>query len=61
MKEINRTASIEITKRIRDRTTEYSFGNTIYVVNSFFSMNTKTTAKDIIERLAVREINKITA
>ncbi len=59
MKKINRTTNFEtITDRIPDRTKEYVIGNTVYIVNSFFSENTNTTVRDIIERLAVREINK---
>jgi len=62
MKKINQTTNIEtITERTPDRTKEYVIGNTVYIVNSFFSKNTNTTVKDVIERLAIREINKIIA
>lgn len=44
--------------RTPDKTKEYTIGNTIYIVNSFFAENGKTTVKDIVERLAVRELNK---
>ena len=44
--------------RVPDKTKEYIIGNTIYIVNSFFAENEKTTVKDIVERLAVRELNK---
>ena len=59
MKKRNQT-TIEQTsdERIPDKTKEYVIGNTIYIVNSFFAENGKTTVKDIVERLAVREINK---
>lgn len=59
MKKKNQT-TIEQTsgERIPDKTKEYIIGNTIYIVNSFFAENEKTTVKDIVERLAVREINK---
>lgn len=46
---------------IPDKTKEYVIGNTIYNVNSFFSQNGNNTVNDIIEHLAVREINKNTA
>ncbi len=59
MKKINQITNINaINERTPDRTKEYVIGNTVYIVNSFFSENVKTTAKDIIERLAVREMNK---
>ena len=59
MKKKNQT-TIEQTsgERIPDKTKEYIIGNTIYIVNSFFAENEKTTVKVIVERLAVREINK---
>ena len=59
MKKKNQT-TIEKTsgERIPDKTKEYVIGNTIYIVNSFFAENGKNTVKDIVERLAVREINK---
>ena len=59
MKKRNQT-TIEQTsgERIPDKTKEYIIGNTVYIVNSFFSENEKTTVKDIVERLAVRELNK---
>ncbi|MGN0598609.1 MAG: hypothetical protein ACI4JW_07095 [Oscillospiraceae bacterium] len=44
--------------RVPDKTKEYVIGNTIYIVNSFFAENEKTTVKDIVERLAIRELNK---
>ena len=37
---------------------QYIIGNTIYTVNSFFDKNSKSSVNDIVERLAVREINK---
>lgn len=45
-------------EKIPDKTKEYVIGNTIYIVNSFFDGNSKTTVKDIVERIAAREINK---
>lgn len=59
MKKKNQT-TIEKTsaERLPDKTKEYIIGNTIYIVNSFFAENEKTTVKDIVERLAVRELNK---
>lgn len=59
MKKRNQT-TIEKTsaERLPDKTKEYIIGNTIYIVNSFFAENEKTTVKDIVERLAVRELNK---
>ena len=59
MKKKNQT-TIEQTsgERIPDKTKEYIIGNTIYIVNSFFAENEKTTVKDIVERLAIRELNK---
>ena len=53
-------ATIEqtVSERFPDKTKEYIIGNTIYIVNSFFAENGKITVKDIVERLAVREINK---
>lgn len=59
MKKRNQT-TIEQTfsERTPDKTKEYVIGNTIYIVNSFFAENGKITVKDIVERLAVREINK---
>ena len=59
MKKKNQT-TIEQTsgERIPDKTKEYIIGNTIYIVNSFFAENEKTTVKDIVERLAVRELIK---
>lgn len=59
MKKRNQT-TIEQTsdERISDKTKEYVIGNTIYIVNSFFAENGKTTVKDIVERLAVRELNR---
>lgn len=45
-------------ERTPDKTKEYVIGNTVYIVNSFFAENDVTTIKDIVERLAVREINK---
>ena len=44
--------------RTPDKTKEYVIGNTIYIINSFFDKNSKSSVKDIVERLAVREINK---
>ena len=59
MKKKNQT-TIEQTsgKRLPDKTKEYVIGNTIYIVNSFFDENSKSSVSDIIERLATREINK---
>lgn len=59
MKKKNQT-TIEQTsgERIPDKSNEYIIGNTIYIVNSFFAENGKTTVKNIVERLAVRELNK---
>lgn len=59
MKKKNQT-TIEQTsgKRLPDKTKEYVIGNTIYIVNSFFDENSKSSDSDIIERLATREINK---
>ena len=59
MKKRNQT-TIEQTfcERMPDETKEYVIGNTIYIVNSFFAEKGKTTVKDIVERLAVRELNK---
>lgn len=51
---INRTCG----DRVPDKTKEYVIGNNIYIVNSFFAENEKTTVKDIVERLAVRELNR---
>ncbi|MBP1561460.1 MAG: hypothetical protein J6C96_09500 [Oscillospiraceae bacterium] len=45
-------------KRTPDKTKEYIIGNTVYIVNSFLAENEKTTVKDIVERLAVRELNR---
>ncbi len=45
-------------ERTPDKTKEYLIGNTVYIVNSFFAENEKTTVKDIVERLAIRELNK---
>lgn len=59
MKKRNQT-TIEQTfgERIPDKTKEYVIGNTIYIVNSFFDKNNKSSVRDIVERLAVKEINK---
>ena len=53
-------ATIEQTfsERTPDKTKEYIIGNTIYIVNSFFDENSKSSVNDIVERLAVRELNK---
>ena len=53
-------ATIEqtVSERFPDKTKEYIIGNTIYIVNSFFDQNNKSSVWDIVERLAVREINK---
>ena len=53
-------ATIEQTfsERTPDKTKEYVIGNTIYIVNSFFDENSKSSVNDIVERLAVREIIK---
>lgn len=53
-------ATIEQTsgERIPDKTKEYIIGNTIYIVISFFDENSKSSVNDIVERLAVRELNK---
>ena len=45
-------------ERTPDKTKEYVIGNTVYIVNSFFAENDVTTIKDIVERLAIRELNK---
>lgn len=59
MKKKNQT-TIEQTfsERTPDKSKEYIIGNTIYIVNSFFDKNSKSSVNDIVERLAVREINK---
>lgn len=59
MKKRNQT-TIEQTfsERTPDKTKEYLIGNTVYIVNSFFAENEKTMVKDIVERLAIRELNK---
>lgn len=44
--------------RTPDKTKEYIIGNTVYIINSFFDKNNKSSVRDIVERLAVREINK---
>ncbi|MCI7498766.1 MAG: hypothetical protein SOT68_09440 [Oscillospiraceae bacterium] len=53
-------ATIEqtVSERFPDKTKEYIIGNTIYIVNSFFDQNNKSSVRDIVERLAVRELNK---
>ena len=53
-------ATIEqtVSERFPDKTKEYIIGNTIYIVNSFFDENSKSSVMDIVERLAVRELNK---
>lgn len=59
MKKKNQT-TIEQTfsERTPDKTKEYVIGNTVYIVNSFFAENDVTTIKDIVERLAIRELIK---
>lgn len=59
MKKKNQT-TIEQTfgERIPDKTKEYVIGNTIYIVNSFFDENSQSSVNDIVERLAIRELNK---
>ena len=59
MKKRNQT-TIEQTASIKfpDKTKEYVIGNTIYIVNSFFDKNSKSLVSDIVERLAVRELNR---
>lgn len=56
----NKQTTIEQTfdDRVPDKTKEYVIGNTIYIVNSFFDKNGKSSVNDIVERLAVRELNK---
>lgn len=59
MKKRNQT-TIEQTfsERTHDKTKEYIIGNTIYIVNSFFDENSTSSVMDIVERLAVRELNQ---
>lgn len=37
---------------------EYVFGNTVYIVHSHFNEHSNITVSEIIERLAVRDVNR---